>query len=76
MASSAMVRASPAASATTAPRATGSEVTAHASSLAPPRARPVCCAVCGVRGQFVRHETLARAGRPEHQRRFRSRAPP
>jgi len=70
-----MVRASPAAGATSAPRSTGSEVTAHASSHAPPRARRPCCISCGARGHFVRHETLARTGRPEHQRRFRSRTP-
>jgi hypothetical protein len=71
-----MVRASPAAGATVAPLSTGFEVTAHVPAHAPPRARPLCCAFCGLRGRYVRHDTLARAGRPEHQRRFRSRAPP
>jgi hypothetical protein len=65
-----MVRASPAASATEAPRSTGKEeTTAHA----PKEPR---CAFCGRPGRFIRHETLARAGRPEKQRRFRSRGEP
>jgi hypothetical protein len=66
---SAMVRLSPATSATEAPPAM--EVT-HA-----PRARPrLCCAFCGVAGRFVRHATLARAGRPQQFRRLRAGGPP
>jgi hypothetical protein len=66
---SAMVRASPATSATEAPPAI--EVTAHATVHARPRPRRACCALCGVVGRFVRHETLARTGRPEQHRRLR-----
>lgn len=36
----------------------------------PGRATP-CCARCGVAGWYVRHDTLARAGRPHHHRRLR-----
>ena len=65
----AMVRASPAAGATQAPRPTGVEVHAHVQ-------RQLRCAFCGRPARFIRHETLARAGRPERARRFRSRGPP
>lgn len=69
----AMVRASPATSATEAPPAM--EVT-HAPLHARPRSRRLCCAFCGVAGRFVRHDTLARAGRPQQFRRLRAQAPP
>lgn len=65
---SAMVRPSPATSATEARPAM--EVT-HA-----PRVRPrLCCAFCGVSGRFVRQATLARTGRPQ-QFRFLRAGPP
>lgn len=62
----AMVRALPATVALSA-RPTGSEVPAREKARV-----VVSCAFCGRRGRFIRHETLARAGRPERQRRFRS----
>jgi hypothetical protein len=66
------VRAPPTTGAREAPHAIGGEVPTHV----PSRARAACCAACGRPGLFVRHETLARAGRLHRQRRFRSRAPP
>jgi hypothetical protein len=72
---SAMVRASPAASAMEALPQTGAEASIHVTHLPRPEARRVCCARCGRAGRYLRHETLARTGRPEHQRRFRGPAP-
>jgi hypothetical protein len=66
------VRAPPTTSATEAPLSPGVEVSTHVLS----RARAACCASCGRPGRFVRHETLARAGRLHQQRRFRNRSPP
>jgi hypothetical protein len=74
-ASSAMVRASPAASATEAPLQSGVEAPIHVTHHVRPEARQVCCARCGRVGRYVRHETLARTGRPEHHRRFRGPVP-
>ncbi|HEX7488392.1 MAG TPA: hypothetical protein VF341_05760 [Anaeromyxobacteraceae bacterium] len=72
---SAMVRASSAASAMEAPPQTGAEASTHVTHHPRAQARRVCCARCGRAGRYLRHETLARAGRPEHQRRFRGPAP-
>lgn len=54
-------------------RPPGTEVPAHDPSLVRSREGTISCAFCGRLGRFLRHETLARAGRPERQRRFRSR---
>jgi hypothetical protein len=68
----AKVRALPAADAMAA-RPTGTEVPAHDPQHVRHFRRPVVCAWCGQAGRYLRHETLARAGRPEQQRPFRSR---
>jgi len=75
VAAAVMVRASLVVGAMAAAKTTGAEVTSDVTHRPGPRAWPVRCARCGLLGQFVRHETLARAGRPEHQRRFRCRPP-
>jgi uncharacterized Zn finger protein (UPF0148 family) len=51
----------------------GTEVPAHDPPLVRPREGTISCAFCGRVGRFLRHETLARAGLPARQRRFRSR---
>jgi len=70
-----MVRASLVVGAMVAARTIGAEGTPDVTHHPGQRAWPVRCARCGRLGQFVRHETLARAGRPEQQRRFRCRPP-
>jgi hypothetical protein len=67
--SSAMVRASQATSATEAQPAT--EILAHGPDHPPPQRRRPCCARCGAAGWYVRHDTLARTGRPHQYRRLR-----
>jgi hypothetical protein len=68
----AMVSALPATAAIEA-RPPGTEVPAHDPPLVRSRGGTISCAFCGRLGRFLRHETLARAGLPEHQRRFRRR---
>lgn len=67
-----MVPALPASAAIEA-RPSGTEVPAHDPPLLRSREGTISCALCGRLGRFLRHETLARAGLPERQRRFRSR---
>lgn len=66
-----MVLASPAAGAAKVPSSTGVEVNGDDLDLARARGQQTSCALCGRTGRFVRHETLARSGRLEEQRRFR-----
>jgi hypothetical protein len=67
-----MVRASPVTVATVAPASTGLEVSRHVTHHPRPTAGLVRCASCGRAGRFLRHDTLARVGRPQHHRRFRA----
>lgn len=67
-----MVPALPASAAIEA-RPPGTEVPAYDPPLLRSREGTISCAFCGRVGRFLRHETLARTGRPERQRRFRSR---
>jgi predicted RNA-binding Zn-ribbon protein involved in translation (DUF1610 family) len=67
-----MVRASPVTAARVAPASTGLEVSRHVTHHPCPTAGLVRCASCGRAGRFLRHDTLARVGRPQHHRRFRA----